>query len=954
MADQAVIARSTSASLRPVLRELIDEARGKGYGPGALGVRITLDGHGSYTFTHDQMPVRVEPCVSALAVREALLSRVDGEWLFVLTDRTDADLGTGVLSHLIGHRVRNPDPWTAVRHRFSATSLDPVLTSRDIAVGLLAATPEPEPETPGGWPPAPGGVLTRDHAFGAVAAAHLGLTDPVVDTASVLGWTADPALAARISGLRTLGGDAVTDATLDWLADRTGSLAPVMRHLLSGGEAYDAVPLGLVAGVLAAAPRTEDRDQAQVARDALIRMEVRTGGAVPSAAVLGYWAAESATVVTGLLQADSTLTGSAQAEAGRLLARADQLLATVRARELAGASDLLPSGLARRLAALADTLRAAAVRGSAATGHEVATTPHGSGVDSERPVIGRADLELVERAWAWAASHQHANPDDGRILALHAAVRLTRWLARDTTVERSLPMLLRRKAEHDAWVDAAISDATAGADDRSQSTGIEPVLATAKARRAVHDAAFAHALAAFARDPADPGSTANQWSTGGGDIPRVENLLPDVVFPLARKVPVLLLVLDGMSAAICVQIMTGILSRPRDGWSEALVGGRASRAAALAVRPARSGMSRASLLSGAPRTLAPSTGGPGTGIPSVGGPDVERAEYAALARAKGLPGAALFHPPSSPGITGDVSAAIADASRHPLVTCVLDAIAGTEANEQDSEIARSPETARGSEITRRLSPFLERARDAGRVVILTTDHGREHSHQSGTTPAEAAGRARAAEHAEVSEAVIPVAVLVSGPAPEGTGLTLAPPQEPQWWIDPVLCAHPPLDTLTQRPGRANRPGPPPPNPRKRPNEDMPTLFDTEPTSEDAEPRGAPEPRTGTTTSTPDSIARAVFSSPAYAAHKRRIGRVSVKDAQASALLEALLAATSRRLAPDAAAAALGVPRAMLRGAVSQVQQLLNIDGAAVIRVDADGATVILDAAALAEQHGVEL
>jgi hypothetical protein len=45
---------------------------------------------------------------------------------------------------------------------------------------------------------------------------------------------------------------------------------------------------------------------------------------------------------------------------------------------------------------------------------------------------------------------------------------------------------------------------------------------------------------------------------------------------------------------------------------------------------------------------------------------------------------------------------------------------------------------------------------------------------------------------------------------------------------------------------------------------------------------------------------------------------------------------------------------VLRGAITQVQQLLNIDGAAVIRIDADGATVILDGAALAEQYGVRL
>ena len=94
----------------------------------------------------------------------------------MLTDRPDDDLGAGVLSHLVWHRLRTPDPWDAVRLRFAATGVEPALTAaaedRDIAIGLLMASP------PDGWPPAPGGVLTRDHALGAVAAAHLGLTDP--------------------------------------------------------------------------------------------------------------------------------------------------------------------------------------------------------------------------------------------------------------------------------------------------------------------------------------------------------------------------------------------------------------------------------------------------------------------------------------------------------------------------------------------------------------------------------------------------------------------------------------------------------------------------------------------------------------------------------------------------------------------------------------------------------
>src|SRR5262249_9202411 len=155
-------------------------------------------------------------------VWEAITARDKNHWLVVLTDREDEDLGAGIRAHLIGNRLRTPDPWEAVRQRFAATGLDPALTSstahREIATGLLAAAP------PEGQPPAPAGVLTRDHAFGTVARAHLSFADPVVDLTSVLAWTADPGLPARIADLRDLAGHPLTDAVLYWAATRCGAV----------------------------------------------------------------------------------------------------------------------------------------------------------------------------------------------------------------------------------------------------------------------------------------------------------------------------------------------------------------------------------------------------------------------------------------------------------------------------------------------------------------------------------------------------------------------------------------------------------------------------------------------------------------------------------------------------------------------------------------------------------
>jgi PglZ domain len=942
----------TASASTPVLRELLDEARAKNYEHGALGVRAKPDWPPeTRTFTHNKAQVRIEPCVSALAVREALLSRRRDEWLIVLTDRSEDDLGTGVLSHFIGHRLRTPDPWAAVRHRFAATGIDPAIFAaagdRDVATGLLAATP------PDGWPPAPGGVLTRAHAFGAVAAAHLGLSDPVIDTAAVLGWAAAPSLPEQISDLRMLAGDPVTDAVLAWAAERTGAIAPAVLHLLRGGEARDVTPLGLVAGVLADARDNRAAEDAQVARDALIRMETRFGGAVLPSSALTSWAAEASAVVTGMLR---VTVRKASGEA--LLARADHLLEGVRAARVADGSDLLPSGLTRRFAVLAAELRAAT--GSRAE------------VDPDQAIVTRDGLDRVEQAWASVAAH-HLAGDDRRTHAFHAAVRLTRWLADASPVGTGLPALLRRHADQDAWADSAVNDAAAGTSDPELGAGLATVLSAARARRAAHDAVFAAALAGYTRDDRDDQG-----------VLRVEDLLPGVVMPLARQAPLLLLALDGMSAGVATEVVASILGRPRDGWAEALLNGQSRRTAALAVLPTLTEVSRASLLSGELRR---------------GGQDTERNGYAALARAHGLTDASLFHKgpldSARPGyaLADDVAVAIADVTRYPLVTCVLNSVDDALDRSDPGGIPWSTDT------VKHLDPLLERARHSGRTVILTADHGhvierrqgiqRPHPDMSSSRSRAASippgagevlvtgnrvmlhdgtavlavdenlryGPAKSGYHggASPAEVVVPVTVLVPGAVPADSGLRLAPPQEPSWWTDPVLLAAA-SSTVSAAPAAAATPAsrssrPVPDRGKKRADQATITLFDVpEPKPESP---AAPEPASPASPG-PEAVTATVVASPAYKANKKRAGRVSVSDAQVGALLTALAASPSRRLAPVAAASALEVSPVLLRGAIMHAQQLLNIDGAAVIRIDADGATVILDEAALQEQYGIRL
>jgi len=908
---------SVQAATPPVVRALLDEAARKDFRSGVLGVRARPEWPYEPLFTHENVAVRIAPCVSALAVREALLDRVEGEWLVVLTDRPEHDLGAGLLAHFVWPRLRTPDPWDAVRYRFAASGIDPTLTlypaGREVAVGLLAAAPSD------GWPPAPAGVVTRDHALGAVAREHLRLGDPDVDVSSLLRWSVEREAIARTADLRGLAGNALTDAVLEWAAGRAGVASGPLLHLLRSGTITDAVPLGLVAGLLVEA-RDSAGETGQTAREGLVRMEARFGGILPSIPALRALAVEARQTAM-----DLDRRGERRVAAEFVLARADDILVACQATGLAVHSDLLPSGLTSRLSLLATALRRAAP-----------ASPGWASADPDAVHVRPASLAAIEHAWAAVLAHRLALDDD-RFAPFQAAVRLARWLALSSAVDRpGLEALVARHREADAWVDSAVNDASAGVSDPDLSAGLAAVLAEVRVRRDTHDLAFAAALAEHtSQDP--------PWDGGRHrGVRHVEDLLSDVILPVAQTQPTLLLVLDGMTAAVCAEVLADVLSRPADGWLEALMPGDTGRSAALAGLPSLTAVSRVSLLSGELRT---------------GQPTDELRGHSELLKAQGFTSALLLHKKpldssrSGYALADDVRAAIEDVDGRRLVTCILNTI--------DDALDRSDPggTDWRTDTVKHLRPLLGEARRAGRVVVLTADHGHVVERRQGAQrlyPDISSGRSRAAlspaGEGEVlvtgrrvlrhqgravlavderlrygplkagyhgggspAEVVVPVAVLVPGSVPAVSKLRLAAPQEPAWWAAPLA-------------------GPPAAGPEQS------DLF---------EPRPQPAVEAGSV-----RLAKEVLTSTTYAAQKRLAGRLSTTDAQIRALLVRLLEG-GHRLAPTVAATALEVPLPALSGAIAHAQRLLNVEGYAVLRRDPDGQTLILDEALLREQFEVK-
>ncbi|OBA59852.1 alkaline phosphatase [Mycobacterium sp. 1100029.7] len=880
---------SVLTATEPIIRARLDKAAAKQYRRGVLGLRAEPRWAGD-SFEHKGVPVNVVACPSVLAIWEAIDSRNADGWTVVLTDVDDDDLGDTVLAHLLDGRLITPDPWDALRGNFSATTIEPALyrvaNDRAVANGLLAVL------SPDSYTPAPGGVLTRDHAMTTVARDVLKIvkdTGVEVDPLAILEWSRSADTPAHLADLRARGGADLFDATAAWLGSRAGLLSQPLTALLAAGRINELVPLGVVAGLFC----QDDNTHAQ----ALGMFLGRYGLTNLAPAGLQAWYTSARGLVTTALKDPQTVLAAAASIANELGIGS-----------AAATSDLLPQGLDARVAVLADALTEA--------------LPHPAPTDPDAALITPADRANIETQWAEVNRHFLA-PGSLTVDAFAGAIRLVRWLATPVTIATELREATACYVIRDSWVDTALTKARRGAEQPVAAAALRAVIDTVAARRARHDRAFARALA-DAHTPA---------------LPLIENVLREVVVPIARQTPTLLLVIDALSVAAANDLVAAI---QQDGWTEVSADGR--RGSALAVLPTLTQRSRCSLLCGELRE---------------GADDVERRGFLSLIRDTHLEATGggpdpIFHKaaldaiPSGASLATDVANAVADTDHRPLVAAVLnyvdDTLHHTDPGGTDWTVGA---------ITH-LRALLGAARSAGRAVVITSDHG--HLIEYGTSakvnrantygqrahgdfahvdpgrevvvegprvltdthkvvlavdPAIRYGARNAGYHGggAPAEAIVPVLTFVAGQLPAWAHQVAA--VEPGWWY----AGTPEAVTVIKK------------------SSDAPSLFDVE------------EP------SRVNPLPAKVIGSKVYAAQFKLAGRIVVTDGQIKALLTELLAAGAQELTLAQAAAALGVATAGVNGALMQAKRVLDVEGYEVLAVG--GGVVKLDEAALREQFRVK-
>ena len=833
---------------------------------------------------------RLAWCPSELEIRECL-DEVETDPnlnVVVLTPLESTSLGGDIAARLPRGRLAQSDRWDVLRGAFRVRDVDSRLRSQRWLADLLI-----ERAPVGGYAPAAGGMLDLDTAWNALQEQVLGLPAGRTDAAALLEWTRDLAGVELFAGLDAVARREVTDR----LTSAGGPGVGIILNAVAAGRGEDALPIGLVCGVVfgEAEPRPE-------LREAAVRLEPLVGGTRVAPEAGQALAAAARRVLARISMEDPPAARVVQITA-------TALLRDVRAESAAALSPALDMGLEARMKDAAASLSVAAISGTG---------------------------EDAVRAWnrtAEVTAHDRSKDQRARVDRLIMAARLACWLAAPRpSPTQTMAEAAANYAGESGFADRARHALQAGDRIPEVAAAYATLREIAAIRREEENRAFADVVRAW-----------NAGGTWGTDPLPVERILDLIVVPLARSVPVLVLVLDGLSFATWRALAESL---PRLGWSEYCPKGRTAPPTAIAVLPSVTAVSRTSLLCGTITRGDQTTEKKGfaehpglVGVSAAGSPPV------------------LFHK-ADLGPGPELPATLREKIAAPGQRVV-----GVVHNAVDAQLSGSDqiELTWSAEALRQVDALLRLARDSGRAVVVTGDHGHiiedgDGSRSDGTRqrwrapgpPEEGeilltGGRvlspddgqsvvvawserlrhasSRAGSHGGTSpqEVLVPIAVLGAGIALPGW--ELAPPAEPPWWQGKIegqrLTASPlPAITAVRSPARQR-----PVDTRQA------ALFTSAPSPELHEHAPAP------------SWVAALFGSETYVAQRRLAGRGVPRDEEVQSLLCALTA-RGGRLSRTSLAQSLSVPAFRIPGLVNTARRLLNLDQAQVLVMDGD--EVVLD------------
>ena len=615
-------------------------------------------------------PVRVVYCPSELAMREALVKQenaASSERLVLLSQFDEVHLAKDVLARLWRNEPQRISPWKTLQQLIKVRYIDPRLTRQHGRWMAEALL--------GGFEHYRGKVvfgevLDLENAWRVLAFAYLGYDAPVLDLGSLFRWSVAEDVTGKLENLP----DEVRRNLTEWFRQGIPDFSSLVQRLLNGGHGEDLLAIGLACSVI--------HDKALLSSQLMGNQDVYAGrgrfterflgGEAAQASELEGFGCESVATARAMLESEKT-----RKQLFPSLDKAEQILASLDFMPAIGLSPVLPASFHRRLSDYAAALSLAL---------------KGGGIDEAK--------EALDSVHNHALAGMPANHE--QLERAEMALRLVRWLHQVDDTSAGVNEMIAEYVRHGGFADWARSRIWSGDVHETLSQVYRLLSERVADKREQQNREFATQLDVIARG--------DRLSAG---FVLVEQALEKLVGPIAREKPVLLLVLDGMSQAVYRRLLEDLV---RHHWVEIDDGAGAERCLVSAL-PTITRVSRFSLLAGRL--------GEGVAVDEKQGFG-EHPVLKKLASTRFPP--TLFHKQQlrQPG-----SGALADAVRGKIASTEY-RVLGAVINAIDDQLSSSSQVTLdwALESVGLLRQVLEAAREAGRVVILTSDHGHVLDHDS--------------------------------------------------------------------------------------------------------------------------------------------------------------------------------------------------------------------------------
>lgn len=870
-------------------------------GPPHFAIRSNGAWSGPDRLLIDGVEHLVLPCISDLQVREALLeAETANAPAVLLCAMGDEALGEDVINRLAKRRVFSPQVREMVAELFSVspTRIDPrVLKSKVLMNALLDRVPAE------GYPPVASGTLDVQTAWLTLLGRVIGETVETPSLTKLLEWSLSPEKLRSLSEMETH----LKAAFIDWFVRSKGESMRFMMAAIESGFGADLVPMGAALG-LVFDPKHHRNAEHQTARGRLERFF--QDREIDAESARAWFRAADAILSQMRDESENLIRRS-------LLNRLDELLSRLGLSDSAWISNHSPLGLEQRYQQAGQALR------------QTLASKSSSGLDEVRGAITMIRRHLLGEA------------DTERLSRVEMACRLIRWL--QTTEMRgfkdALDAMVVDYHRDGGFIDWARNRLKETDESPEVQKAYDAILKRVEERAENFEEAFALQL--------------QDWTRSEHQSKRftlIENVLGEVVTPIAKQQAVLLLVLDGMSVAVFRQLLQDIL---RHDWTEIVYEEAGLPRPVLATLPSITSISRRALFLG---RLDPATNGTEDG---------EFKKNDLLFQGSGSQvRPQLFKmgdlaDEGNGGIAAGVRNAIAD-KKCRVVSVVLNAIDDHLDSGKQVDFVWTRNTIRG------LRDLLRQSADAERLVILTSDHG--HVLDFGTKQLASAkdgrgdrfrsadgnlengellfegsrvykgtgnhritmacaagiryGNGKRGYHggANPQEMVVPLAILSDVRSRVPDGWREVPSYQPEWW-------------------------------RIDASESVPTLTAKAKTEKAVEGLDLFEQATAKAGAGPDWIA-ALLLCPIY----KEQSKLAVRGAPENDLMSKLLTGLDARggtAVKQALAQELGMPPFRVDGLIQNVSRILNVDGYEVIAFDRNSDTVTLNVGLLQTQFDLK-